>query len=798
MNENDRLAQYRILQLEKELARLRGSWAGRAFSAIARVQGALASIFPLPFRLAAYWHENGYAAFFQLLARKARPEASPVIEAPKPSSADVVFINGCPVGQSQRYRIFNRIEALRNAGVDSICLGVEQIQHVYQLPKLPKTIVIFRASWVDGVGWEELFSWSRENGVCTIYDIDDLLFGSEALEKYIALPEMDKRELWHFRKGGFANRQMLINCEAAIVSTQYLADYIETNFNVSARVLRNGLNHAQVGRAAILRRQERLVSEERFVVGYFSGSKTHDRDFAVAAAALREFLDEDRGRILMIVGHLNLGEGWESYAGQIERLPMLDPMEMLEAMSRCSICIAPLEADNVFCEAKSELKYFEAAILDVPIIATPTQPFRAAIAHGENGLLASDQASWLDCLRRMTDASKRLKMGRAARDHALRVFGPDAFIPELRRYYMERNFTAAVPPAKVLLPSGRLRIDWIVPEIIEGGGGHRNILRVASGLSRLGHTVTIHVTDTRLNNEQLHAQAMRLYRNFNCSICAFAGETGPTDVLIATHWTTVNTVLSLQANAYLCAYFVQDHEPDFYPYGADHLAAAATYRKGLYIIASGPWCEAVMKNQYGADADSFQFPIDRTIYRPAESQARHGSIAFFARPDLPRRCFSLGLEALLYFQAMRPQTEINLYGAEIPAHFLSGLRANNLGLLSSPEAVADLYRRSDVGIAFSLTNPSLVPYEMLASGCAVVDILTPYAEHNYGGGRDVALLCDPEPGAIALGLVDLLQDDDDWRRRIEKGKALVATFPDEDDVATYVEALLLRRLSLTL
>lgn len=55
--------------------------------------------------------------------------------------------------------------------------------------------------------------------------------------------------------------------------------------------------------------------------------------------------------------------------------------------------IAPLEI-NRFCEAKSELKYFEAALVRVPTVASPTQPFKNAIQHGVNGFLAGDSADW--------------------------------------------------------------------------------------------------------------------------------------------------------------------------------------------------------------------------------------------------------------------------------------------------------------------------------------------------------------------------------------------------------------------
>jgi glycosyltransferase involved in cell wall biosynthesis len=84
-------------------------------------------------------------------------------------------------------------------------------------------------------------------------------------------------------------------------------------------------------------------------------------------------------------------------------------------LARFDINLAPLEVDNPYCEAKSELKFFEAALVIVPTIASPTHPFKSAIRDGQNGFLASTQGEWLD--RMMTlhdDLQLREKLGQAA------------------------------------------------------------------------------------------------------------------------------------------------------------------------------------------------------------------------------------------------------------------------------------------------------------------------------------------------------------------------------------------------
>ena len=85
------------------------------------------------------------------------------------------------------------------------------------------------------------------------------------------------------------------------------------------------------------------------------------------------------------------------------------------AIAETDINLAPLEPGNPFCEAKSELKFFEAAIVGVPTIASATEPFAAAIEDGVSGLLATDTQGWrraLDLL--VTSEDRRRAIGAIA------------------------------------------------------------------------------------------------------------------------------------------------------------------------------------------------------------------------------------------------------------------------------------------------------------------------------------------------------------------------------------------------
>ena len=55
---------------------------------------------------------------------------------------------------------------------------------------------------------------------------------------------------------------------------------------------------------------------------------------------------------------------------------------------------------------------------------------------------------------------------------------------------------------------------------------------------------------------------------------------------------------------------------------------------------------------------------------------------------------------------------------------------HNHGVLS-PQQLADLYRTVSVGMVFSATNYSMIPSEMMACGCPVIELKSPSTETEF-------------------------------------------------------------------
>ena len=335
-----------------------------------------------------------------------------------------------------------------------------------------------------------------------------------------------------------------------------------------------------------------------------------------------------------------------------------------------------------------------------------------------------------------------------------------------------------------------------MPGLIIGGGGHRNILRAAYHLERFGHDVRLYFSDTNVSEAELRKSVRQHFYPFEGPVRRFSGRVDGEDVLMATHWSTVALAESVSSLVGEIMYFVQDFEPAFYSMGSEYILAENTYRKNLYAITSGPWCAHLLKRDYGMEADSFRFPVDGDIYNPgaAGDAPRAKRILFFAKPEMPRRCFLIGTMALREFHRIKPDYEILFFGSGSAKQHPQDYPVTYLDVVPTLDDLAMLYATSAAGLVFSTTNPSLVPYEMMACGLPVVDLNRPGNEVNYDNRYDIALLADADPVRMARDIAAMLDDAEALDMRSLNGLAFAATFPDEEEMARRVEMLIVDRL----
>lgn len=708
---------------------------------------------------------------------------------------DVIYLTGCHEGESKRYRVANYAEALNRLGYDVLTLLDCEYLDLIRSEVQARALVLFRCAWDERIA--ELVAFARRRGIPVVFDIDDLVFEPESTHLVRVVGTFDAAAQADYRRGVERYRQTLEHADYATCSTEYLAARAR-QAGIAAHTLPNTLNLAQIERGEALR-LSRAQSTGTVRIGYFSGSNTHQVDFEACQDALLDTMAAHPETVFVLVGILDLDDRWCALEGRIEKHPILPPLEMLEVLAGIDINLAPLETGNPYCEAKSQLKIFEAGLVGVPTVASAIASYAEAIVSGADGFLASTQEDWRGALERLVaDAGLRARMGNAACERALRQYGPEAGARAAEKVFglSAPRPELCAPPASPGAEARRLRIAWVIPGLILGGGGHRNILRAAYHLERFGHTLDLYFTNYEHSEEQLVREVREHFYPLQARMRKWADNIEPCDVLFATHWSTVEVALRARQVAGEVMYFVQDFEPLFAPMGTEYVLAENTYRQGLYAITSGAWCERLLRKEFGMEADHFVFPVDRDIYHPRPRVNQRRTIVFFAKPEMPRRCYDLGVWALREVHQRRPDIEIVLFGSRNVNAETLPFPATVKSLLPTISDLAELYSNADLGIAFSTTNPSLVPYEMMACGLPVVDLDRPGNEFNYGGRTDIACLFDPSPAVMGFQICDILSRPDELARRSANGLELVRTFPTEEEMARRIESLILKRVGL--
>ena len=735
--------------------------------------------------------DEGWGSFFSKAKRKVETKINlikvpienqlhspqllpPTKKFPTARKFKVIFIVD-PLGfLTNHYRAQNMKEYLNVLGIESEIIPETELN--YQLVSTFDVVVLCRVFMNYHI--EKLFEMCRSLKIPVIFDADDFVIDASVIDHIATLQDISDHEKSLHAEGMRKHRATFKAADFFIAPTDYLAQ-IGKNLAKTSFVIRNGVNSSQIELCKKIMNARDSINTNGIVrIGYFSGTKSHQKDFSVVVPALQQIMNDFNNVHLYIGGHLDTDSRLEGFNSRIKILPFVDIERLPYNIAKVDINIAPLEVNNPFCESKSELKYFDAALLKIPTIASPTNAFRWAVKNGSNGFLASSTEEWYDCLKRLIeDSALRDTMGQKAYEHVNKNYTPDAMAAVVKKTYED---IISEYREKNGVPQNTLKISFVIPPPIEGSGGHNKIFAAAKYLSEFGHFVNLYFLNdgTFASHQQLREFIISHFFDPGCEIIHGTDNISSCDILCATSWITAYTVHANKNKAAKLFYFVQDIESLFFPMSDNYLKAENTYRLGFHHVSYGPWCAKVIREKYNGKADHIPFSLDKKVYYPRQIEKETiKKVIFFARPEMPRRCYWLGLEALYIFNKANPDVKIILFGSHQIKSSDVPFPHENLGVLDK-DKLALLYSRADVGMAFSTTNPSLVPFEMMACGCPVIDFDYNDNYINYGSRENVKLV-GISPEEIAAGIEEIINDDDTRRQIAERGVQFVSGFPDD-------------------
>lgn len=322
-----------------------------------------------------------------------------------------------------------------------------------------------------------------------------------------------------------------------------------------------------------------------------------------------------------------------------------------------------------------------------------------------------------------------------------------------------------------LLP--KKKIAWVMPHPGKGSGGHRTIIQNVNALLRAGYECDIFVEEDGVSTPDMVRQKINDWYE-HCDAGVFVGFDikKDYDIMFATGWQTVDFVRKLPAKKK--AYFIQDYEPWFFPMGDQYLITENSYKYGYLPVTIGKWLAHKMDSEFNTPAEYFDFGADLNVYKPLDIE-KENAICYVYQPEKPRRCDYIGLKALKLIKAMRPDVKIYLYGSELVTRPID-FECENLHIIPVEEC-NKLYNKCKVGICMSASNPSRIPFEMMAAGLPVVEL---YKENNlYDLPDGGVLLSETTPEAIASSVVYLLDNPKEAKKMSEFGVKYMKDYPLE-------------------
>jgi glycosyltransferase involved in cell wall biosynthesis/predicted SAM-dependent methyltransferase len=330
------------------------------------------------------------------------------------------------------YRVERFVDTLNTIGYSATWMRMEELAGRMSELSNFDALVIWRVSWNSTLA--QAVSIIRSRGMKVIFDVDDLMIDP----KFARIKLIDGIRSQFLKEKSVGDhyskvRETMLAADLCITTTDELAFHMRLAGKPTF-VVPNGFDHITLETSRAAARSWLSNRDDLIRIGYAGGSRTHQRDLSVAIEAIAKILTENtKCRLVLFRSVDGLNplvdihefKCMDKLHEQVEWRPLQKLADLPNELARFDINLAPLEVGNVFCEAKSELKFFEAALVSVPTIASPTGPYRRAIEHGKTGFLAATADDWYTCLSKLIDdSSLRESIALKAYHSSLANFGP--------------------------------------------------------------------------------------------------------------------------------------------------------------------------------------------------------------------------------------------------------------------------------------------------------------------------------------------------------------------------------------
>ncbi len=286
-------------------------------------------------------------------------------------------------------------------------------------------IIVFHRA--DTVEHHKVGMQLKAQGKKIVFDNDDTF----KLSEYHPFSNLDEKGFKENKeaKNNIINH-FIENCDLVTASTEYLAEeYRKINPNVV--VLPNYVDPDDW--------DEPLRNEGSKVRIGIVGSVAYHHDFHIIKDIIAELGKRDDVQLVLF----GLYKGtkrtdnplvtktlkkeykfWDTIKN-LEHVPWVEMGEYFETLNELKLDMMLIpRLENNFNKSKSNVKFLEAAMCEIPVIAStfPDAPYEKDI-DGENGILANTEKEWNEAINKLIKNKKaRRLMGRRAKDYVLKNY----------------------------------------------------------------------------------------------------------------------------------------------------------------------------------------------------------------------------------------------------------------------------------------------------------------------------------------------------------------------------------------
>ena len=346
----------------------------------------------------------------------AQQEAFHVLQSPalERGRRQIAMIADLNLPQCRKYRVEQLAGFWRSRGVEFEYSHYQDIPRAARIMQHATHLMEYRLQ--TGTAADMIRYEARRLRLPILYDLDDPLFSVSAYETYRNMEALDPAMKSHFLSEAPKYLSMMNGADVLSVSTPGMAKHAALYTGRPVHVRRNFADGQtlQAGAAAMAERGDK---DGLFRVAFASGSQGHEIDLGEIIKPLSEFIQADRKRRLMLIGHFDMTHLPDGLEAQVETVKFLGYDRYLASLTRANCTVMPL-CDDAFNRCKSAVRVLDAASVGVPAIVADVGDLPTVVKDGETGFVAREQHDWMDALRAMA-ASPEIaeRMGQKARSN---------------------------------------------------------------------------------------------------------------------------------------------------------------------------------------------------------------------------------------------------------------------------------------------------------------------------------------------------------------------------------------------